>query len=123
GGTSMTNPLQFATPDDHTDRSIMTLLDSIINRGNRSIRPGVRGNNRVVCRDGFRMSVIAGAGTDCTPRPDWPAVAGEVPADYPGPYTHVEVGYPSARPEPWDQWARYADDPEDPTDTVYGYVP
>src|SRR5690554_4453180 len=98
------------------------LLDTIITHGNRSISPdGIRGNH-VVCRDGFEMSVIAGAGTYCTPRPRWP-VADPVPADYPGPYTHVEVGYPSQRPEPWDKWAEYADDPEQPTDTWYAYVP
>src|SRR5690606_2814 len=96
-----------------------------IKNGNRSIRPGgVRGDNQIVCRDGFTMSVIAGAGTYCTPRPDWAAAAGEVPADYPGPYTHVEVGYPSARPEPWDKWEQYAEDPEKPpTGNVYAYVP
>src|SRR5690606_10699604 len=99
------------------------LLDTIITNGNRSVRPGrFRGENQIVCRDGFEVSVIAGAGTYCTPRPRWP-VADPVPVDYPGPYSHVEVGYPSQRPEPWDEWERYAEDPEQPTDTVYAYVP
>lgn len=39
------------------------------------------------------------------------------------PYTSVEVGFPSARPEPWGEWERYAEDSTDPTGTVYGFVP
>ena len=101
----------------------MSLLDHIAAHGNRSSRPGGRGDNTIVCRDGFKLSVIAGQGTYCTPRPDWPFADNPVPADYPGPYTHVEVGYPSQRPEPWAEWAQYAEDPEKPTGTVYAYVP
>ena len=37
-----------------------------------------------------------------------------------GPYTEVELGYPSA-PDPLI--IGYAEDPDDPTGTVYGYVP
>ena len=79
------------------------------------------GKLRVRCQDGFTMSVIAHAGAYCTPRPDWDST----PPGFDGPFTQLEVGFPSQRPEPWDQWAAHADDGdrEDPTDTVYGYVP
>ena len=62
----------------------------------------------LVCRDGFNVSVQASATHYCQPRADS------------GPYTHVEVGYPSA---PSDLLAGYAEDETAPTDTVYGYVP
>jgi hypothetical protein len=80
--------------------------------------------NRITCADGFTMSVIAGWGTYCTPRPDgWFDEEPRVGEDYEGPYTHVEVGFPSARPEPWIEWREWAEDPENPTGTVYAYVP
>ena len=65
-------------------------------------------NKQVVCADGFRMSVQAGEGMYCTPRDDN------------GPYSEVEIGYPSSREE---CIMPYCEDPERPTDTVYGYVP
>ena len=65
-------------------------------------------NEPVVCADGFRMSVQADQFTYCSPRDDK------------GPYTTVEVGYPSA----YDFYLKgYAEDPDRPTDTVYGWVP
>ena len=66
---------------------------------------------RITCTDGFGLSVQAGELLYSTPRDDA------------GPWTHVEVGFPSERPEPWDVWAKYVDDQDKPTDTVYGYVP
>lgn len=67
-------------------------------------------NEKIVCADGFEMSVQANSlGTHSTPSPNDAAR-----------YTHVEVGFPN-RVEPLlEEWA---DDPERPTDTVYGYVP
>lgn len=76
--------------------------------------------NRIRCADGFSLSVIAGWGTYCEPRPDW---FNGVPEDYAGPYTRVEVGFPSQRPEPWDAWQPFCESPAEPTETVYGYVP
>lgn len=128
----------------------MSLLEEIIELGNRppvpmtpegdylpdaaSVYPRVQ--NWVVCADGFKVSVIAGAGPYCTPRmnmipkfdndPKMMGAIGEVPSTYPGPFSAVEVGFPSERPEPWGgdgNWAEYASDPETPTDTVYAYVP
>ena len=65
-------------------------------------------NKQVVCADGFRMSVQAGDGMYCTPRDDY------------GPYSEVEIGFPSEREE---CIMPYCEDPTQPTDTVYAYVP
>ena len=92
-------------------------LEHILANGNHPIR--LLGNNRITCVDGFTASVIAGEGAHCSPRPGF-----GVSADYPGPYFSVEVGYPSARPEPWDEtWAELAENSDEPTRTVYGWVP
>lgn len=93
-------------------------------------------SNWLRCADGFRLSVIAGRGAYCKPRPAFDPRQRlpdalrmyDVPSDFPGPYTHVEVGYPSTRPEPWspvgvDRWLDYVESPEDPTGTVYAQVP
>lgn len=63
---------------------------------------------RIVCADGFSLSVQASHSHYCAPRNDF------------GPWLKVEVGYPSARAE---ELMPYAEDPDRPTDTVYGYVP
>jgi len=62
----------------------------------------------VVCVDGFSMSVQASETNYCTPR------------NNKGPYSEVEVGFPSERE---DLLIEYAESPEDPTGTVYGWVP
>ena len=95
----------------------MNLLEHIIAKGNMFRTPPTRTENWVHCADGFKMSVIAGFGAYSTPRPL---------EDYPGPYSAVEVGFPSMRPEPWDQWSAYQDPwmgAGDPTETCYGQVP
>ena len=66
-------------------------------------------NERVLCADGFSMSVQAFDGAYCSPRVD------DAPV-----YTEVEVGYPSQRES---LLLPYAENPDAPTDTVYGYVP
>lgn len=113
----------------------MTLFDEIAAHGNRNYDDNFRFQNpklgnRIRCRDGFSLSVIAGAGTYSRPRPalldlgDTPNFMYDVDADYRGPYTAVEVGFPSERPEPWAGcWETHCEDPNSPTDTVYGYVP
>ncbi len=65
-------------------------------------------NKLVVCADGFSMSVQASETTYCNPR------------DNMGPYIEAEIGFPSAKEELIMRWA---DDPGQPTETVYGYVP
>lgn len=64
----------------------------------------------VKCSDGFEMSVQASKSHYCTPR------------DSAGPWSKVEVGFPTQRVE---QFMPFIDGGpgEDPTDTVYGYVP
>ena len=63
---------------------------------------------RVMCADGFSMSVQAGATIYCSPR------------DSEGPWHTVEVGYPTEQTE---ELMPFVGDAERPTDTVYGYVP
>ena len=64
---------------------------------------------RVICADGFSISVQANEYTYCSPR-----------ITYPGEYMEVELGYPS---EPDELIEEYAEDWDDLTNTVYGYVP
>lgn len=130
----------------------MTTLEDIIATGNRGHwHQGDRSKrlfsmpaipNHIECVDGFTVSVIAGAGTYCEPRPafcmfgydidgaetsctkhDEPLVGGNHPCNYEGPYTHVEVGMPSEAPEPWEIWSEFVEDADEPTDTVYARVP
>lgn len=65
---------------------------------------------RIECADGFSLSVQVHQGAYCSPRngfgPDW---------------YEAEIGFPSAAPSA--AVMAYAEEPETPTDTVYGYVP
>ena len=63
---------------------------------------------RIQCADGFNLSVQAREMCYCTPRSSV------------GPWTEVEVGFPSDREE---LLMGYAESPSDPTGTVYGWVP
>ena len=65
-------------------------------------------SKRIICKDGFSLSVQATRGAYCSPRTNV------------GPWHAVEVGYPSSIPE---FIMEFAENKEDPTDTVYGYVP
>lgn len=95
----------------------MSKLEAIIANPNRMSKVrGVRGrgdigNNHITCADGFKLSVVTGENCYCTPQ-------GPV-----GPYTHVEVGYPSEPPEPVQIWKEFAEDTEALTSTVYHDVP
>jgi hypothetical protein len=62
----------------------------------------------VHCKDGFGVSIQASKTTYCEPRNDL------------GPYTAVELGFPSAS-EPLI--IGYAEDKDSPTETIYGWVP
>jgi hypothetical protein len=64
---------------------------------------------RLECNDGFSMSVQAGESLYSSPR-----------RDNAFHYDKVEVGFPSAKPL---FFAEYAENTEDYTETVYGYVP
>lgn len=61
------------------------------------------------CKDGFKISIQASRTHYCSPRTDT------------GPWYKVELGFPSAEPE--FGIMEYAENPEDPTGTVYAYVP
>jgi hypothetical protein len=63
---------------------------------------------RVICRDGFVMSVQAGEYLYSSPRRDT------------GPYSAVEIGYPSQTDA---LLLPFAEDNTSPTETVYPYVP
>lgn len=63
---------------------------------------------KIVCADGFTLSVQASSVHYCYPRENT------------GPWDEVEVGFPSATPT---EILKYAEDQERPTNTVYGYVP
>lgn len=63
---------------------------------------------RIVCQDGFSLSVQGSRTHYCKPRKNGCS------------YFEVEIGYPS---EKVDEFMQYAEDKNDPTNTVYGYVP
>ena len=68
---------------------------------------------RVVCADGFSVSIQASEGNYCSPRNDF------------GPWESVECGFPTAKDPVLEE---YAEDPEAPIEggqvqTVYGWVP
>lgn len=73
---------------------------------------GIRLVARLQCADGTTLSVQASRFHYCTPRGDT------------GPYSRLEVGYPSA--EPPRTWREYFDgdwENDDHKESVYGYVP
>ena len=64
---------------------------------------------RVVCTDGFSVSIQASQTNYCSPREDNPKA-----------YTELELGFPSRGDNIIKQ---YAENERDLTGTVYGYVP
>lgn len=62
----------------------------------------------IVCADGLTLSVQASHLHYCSPRNDE------------GPYSTVEIGFPSEKVE---EFMEYAEDAENPTQTVYARVP
>lgn len=92
---------------------IQKLLDPAP-RINTSIGPSYEGhawlNNtpRVRCKDGFAVSIQASHSHYCTPR------------DSTGPWTEVELGFPSGRVPTLRE---YRDGPAPDTANVFGYVP
>ena len=74
---------------------------------NRCSDSGIH-SERVVCADGFSISVQANEYTYSAPR------------DNIGPWSQVECGFPSSTPE---LIMSYCESPEAPTHTVYSYVP
>jgi hypothetical protein len=70
----------------------------------------MRKNKKIVCKDGFSMSVQANEYAYCTPRVD------EAKS-----YTHVEVGFPNTTEPLLMEWRE--DSESHPTDGIYAYVP
>jgi len=66
-------------------------------------------NKKVICADGFRMSVQGNESAYCEPR-----------LNNQKKYNLVEVGFPSAKEELIMPWC---ENRSKPTDTIYGYVP
>ena len=64
---------------------------------------------RLILADGASLSVQASEHSCSSPR------------DNKGPYTKVEVGFPSETPP--EAWKEFAEDWDKPTNTVYRYVP
>lgn len=93
----------------------MSLLDKIIAEGNRKYLY-YSGDNWIECADGYRFSAVAGFGIRSTPTM-------ELHQYVVGPFSHLEIGFPSSTPEPWDEWSKYVEDSDHPTETVYSYVP
>lgn len=69
---------------------------------------GFRQVKQIRCADGLELSVQASVSHYCAPR------------DGKGPWVTVEVGFPSQRVE---ELMDYAEEPDKPTETVYGWVP
>lgn len=66
-------------------------------------------NKKVVCADGFEMSVQANEGAYCEPR-----------LNKQKRYNLVEIGFPTEEEPLLMPWV---EDKSKPTETVYGYVP
>ena len=66
-------------------------------------------NKLIICADGFKMSVQANESAFCSPR-----------VNDAQRYEAVEVGFPSLEESLLLEWA---DDSDNPTNTVYGWVP
>jgi hypothetical protein len=63
---------------------------------------------RLLCADGFSVSVQVGDCSYSAPRND------------DGPWYEAELGFPSEAEGTWLEWC---ESPDAPTETVYGYVP
>lgn len=85
----------------------MDAINDYLKRTNKTFDIGLY--PLVHCKDGFTISVQASRHHYCTPRIDG--------ADK---YDAVELGFPSNEDS---LITEYAEDPDTPTDSVYGYVP
>jgi hypothetical protein len=109
-----------------TRKKVSQTFENVVAHGNRSLRIAdlkrggfIQGESLVVCMDGYAFSAIAGQGTYCVPRPaicldeNCPhspnGLTDHVSCDWAGPYSAVEIGFPTSRPEPWSEWEEYWD--------------
>lgn len=75
--------------------------------------PYIMNRPRMVCKDGFNISIQASYVHYCSPRHTFKPTEDKV-------YDEVELGFPNIGD---DLIEDYAEDPTDLTETVYGYVP
>lgn len=75
--------------------------------------PFIKLRPKMVCKDSFNISVQASSVHYCSPRHTFKPTEGNV-------YDEVELGFPNIGD---DLIEDYAEDPDDLTETVYGYVP
>lgn len=75
--------------------------DVCVAQGFRQVKP-------IRCADGLELSVQASTTHYCAPR------------NGVGPWVTVEIGFPTQRVE---EFMEYAENPNEPTETVYGWVP
>ncbi len=87
------------------------LMNDILKKQDIDASKGWHMRYGLICSDGFTVSVQMSHGHYCNPR--------ESGLDS-SMYSAVELGYPS---EPEEQFLQYAEDRDNPTDTVYSYVP
>ena len=87
-------------------RPIVELLDD---HGQSIIGPMTTTMPRLVLQDGASLSVQASKHNYSSPR------------DNKGPYTKVEVGFPSETPP--EAWKEFAEEWDKPMNTVYSYIP
>lgn len=83
-------------------QEFLSETETYIGQYHQDVRP------RVICKDGFSMSVQGSSAHYCLPRED-----GSV-------FTHLEIGYPSDMVE---EFMPYAENEQIPMSTVYGGVP
>jgi hypothetical protein len=83
-------------------RHVAQVMTGILGGEFLSVRP------RIVCVDGLSFSVQAGIALYCAPR------------ESRGPYSSVEIGFPSDVIPEIMEWA---ETPATPLETVYGWVP
>lgn len=86
-------------------------LDDFLNANRKKLFGFYRTINRLICNDGFSVSIQCSYLHYCTPRSEF---------DDAQKYTSFELGFPSIADE---LISEYAEDKEYPTDTVYAYVP
>lgn len=86
-----------------TSLHLTTLLK--LNEPYIQIRP------RIICSDGFSVSIQASYAHYCKPRNNI------------GPYTHFELGYPSEIVDSWISFVEAFSENQDPCEQVYPYVP
>ena len=89
----------------------MKTLNEWLNEGRKVTNEYHAHISRVKCADGYSVSIQASSGHYCLPRETFSDTAL---------YNSFELGYPSAAD---NALLEHAEDVDNPTDTVYGYVP